>query len=62
MDNIFTSYNERRIPSMMKKTLSIPIGAAVAGVVSLIVVKKCKAVIKKVEKELEEEWRGTKKW
>lgn len=47
---------------MMKKTLSIPIGAAVAGVVSLIVVKKYKAVIKKVEKELEEEWRGTKKW
>lgn len=46
----------------MKKVLRIPIGAAITGLASLIVVRKYKAVIKKVEKELEEEWRGTKKW
>lgn len=46
----------------MKKVFRIPIGAAITGLASLIVLKKYKAVIKKVEKEAAEEWRGTKKW
>jgi hypothetical protein len=47
---------------MMKKKVIIPIGAAICGVVSIVVVKKYKDAIKKVEKELKEEWIGTKKW